>query len=146
MRRKRAGPWKLGRGKSMRLAKVWMRDGLVLAGLLGLLAGVGAGQLQPPGFGQGGQTPGAQQGGRGSQDPFGDNSPTRKNMEEKQVQARNDDRQKRLIADSDKLLALATELHDEVQKTDKNILSVEVVKKATEMEKLSRDLKERMRG
>ncbi len=62
------------------------------------------------------------------------------------AKARNDERQKRLIADSEKLLALATALHEEVMKTDKNILSVDVVKKAAEMEKLSRDLKDRMKG
>ena len=56
------------------------------------------------------------------------------------------DRQKRLVADSDKLLALATQLHDDVGKTDKNILSLDVVKRAEEIEKLARAVKERMKG
>ena len=65
---------------------------------------------------------------------------------QKQIALRNDDRQKRLVADSDKLLALATQLHDDVGKTDKNILSLDVVKRAEEIEKLARAVKERMKG
>jgi hypothetical protein len=58
----------------------------------------------------------------------------------------NDDRHKRLIADTDKLLQLATELKVDVDKSTPNELSVKVIQKATEMEKLSHDVKERMRN
>ncbi len=67
-------------------------------------------------------------------------------MQQRQVHARNDERQKRLVADTDKLLALATQLHDDVGKTDKNILSLDVVKRAEEIEKLAHNVKERMKG
>jgi len=65
---------------------------------------------------------------------------------EKIARAQNDERQKRLEADTDKLLELATQLHTDVAKTDKNILSVDVIKRAEEIEKLAHSVKERMRG
>ena len=140
----------------MQRAMIWVRGAVVLAAVLGWLGGAGfapggsmgvvrAAQFQNGLPTPGGQTPGT----RGTANPGErpeDQSPFGKGNEEKMAKARNDDRQKRLIADSEKLLALATALHEDVLKTDKNILSVDVVKKATEMEKLSRDLKERMKG
>lgn len=65
--------------------------------------------------------------------------------EEKQEKGRNAERQKRLVSDTDKLLALAKELKDEVEKSNKDTLSVDVVKKASEIEKLARTVKDRMR-
>lgn len=64
----------------------------------------------------------------------------------KQEQVRNTERQKRLVQDTDKLLALATDLKQEVDKTNKDVLSVEVIKKAEEIEKLAHSVKERMKG
>lgn len=55
------------------------------------------------------------------------------------------ERQKKLAADTDKLLALAKELKEEVDKTNKNVLSVQVVKKAEEIEKLARNMKVEMK-
>ena len=46
----------------------------------------------------------------------------------------------------DKLLALATELKTDVDKTNQNILSMDVIKKADEIEKLAHSVKERMKG
>jgi nitric oxide reductase activation protein len=63
-----------------------------------------------------------------------------------QEKARNDDRQKRLVADTQKLLALATELKADVDRTNKDTLSVDVVKKADEIEKLAHSVKEKMKG
>ena len=51
------------------------------------------------------------------------------------------ERQKKLAADTDKLLELATDLKKQVDKTNKDILSVDVVKKAEEIEKLARSMK-----
>jgi hypothetical protein len=65
---------------------------------------------------------------------------------DQQTKVRNDDRQKRLVADSNKLLELATQLHNDVAKTDKNILSIDVVHRAEEIERLARSVKERMKG
>jgi hypothetical protein len=65
---------------------------------------------------------------------------------QQQEDARSTERQKRLVADTDKLLALATDLKQQVDKTNKNILSVDVIKKAEEIEKLAHSVKERMKG
>lgn len=55
------------------------------------------------------------------------------------------DKQKKLAADTDRLLALAKELKQQVDKTNKNVLSVTVVKKAEEIEKLARSVKTEMK-
>jgi hypothetical protein len=65
---------------------------------------------------------------------------------EKQAKLQNDDRQKRLVADTDKLLVLATDLKQQVDKSTKDTLSVDVIKKADEIEKLAHSVKERMKG
>ena len=64
----------------------------------------------------------------------------------RQAKARDDDRQKQLVNDTNKLLQLATELKTEVDKTNKNVLSVDVIKKADEIEKLAKNVKDRMKG
>lgn len=66
-------------------------------------------------------------------------------MMEKLEKRRNDLRQEQLVKDTNKLLALATELKSQVDKTNKNMLSVDVVKKAEEIEKLAKNVKDRMR-
>jgi hypothetical protein len=63
-----------------------------------------------------------------------------------QAKMQSDDRQKRLVADTDKLLALATDLKEQVDKTTKDTMSVDVIKKADEIEKLAHSVKERMKG
>ena len=65
---------------------------------------------------------------------------------EQQEKLRNNDRQKRLVADTDKLLVLATDLKAQVDKSTKDTLSVDVIKKAEEIEKLAHSVKERMKG
>ena len=65
---------------------------------------------------------------------------------QKQAELRNADRQKRLVADTDKLLALATDLKEQVDKSTKDTLSVDVIKKADEIEKLAKSVKDRMKG
>lgn len=67
-------------------------------------------------------------------------------MQRRQLYQLNEERQRQLVKDTDKLLALATELKNEVDKTDKNVLSIEVVKKATEIEKLAKSVKEKMKA
>ena len=49
--------------------------------------------------------------------------------------------QKQLIQDTDKLLALAKQLKEEVDKSDGSTLSVDVIKKATEIDKLAKSVK-----
>ena len=48
--------------------------------------------------------------------------------------------------DTDKLLKLSLELKQSVDKSDENVLSVEVIKKAEEIEKLARSVKDKMKG
>jgi len=67
-------------------------------------------------------------------------------IQAQQARSRNSDRQKRLVEDTDKLLVLATQLKQEVDKTNKDVLSVDVIKKADEIEKLAHSVKERMKG
>ncbi|QNI30923.1 hypothetical protein H7849_17635 [Alloacidobacterium dinghuense] len=56
-----------------------------------------------------------------------------------------DARQAQFAADSQKLYQLAQELKAEVDKSNKNTLSIAVTKKAEAIEKLAKSLKERMR-
>ena len=58
----------------------------------------------------------------------------------------NQERQAQLKRDTDKLLKLATELKEYVDKTNENTLSLSVVKKAEEIEKLARSVKDKMKG
>jgi hypothetical protein len=53
-------------------------------------------------------------------------------------------RHAQLAADTKKLFQLAAELRTEVAKTNKDTLSLTVVKKAEEVEKLAKSIKERM--
>lgn len=55
------------------------------------------------------------------------------------------ERQLALRRDTEKLLFLAEELKQNVDKTNPNILSMDVVKKAQEIEKLAKSVKERMK-
>jgi len=55
-------------------------------------------------------------------------------------------RQSTLKADTDKLLKLAVELKDSVDKSTENVLSLEVLKKAEEIEKLAHSVKDKMKG
>jgi hypothetical protein len=51
-----------------------------------------------------------------------------------------------LKTDTDKLLKLSVELKSYVDKSDENVLSLDVVKKAEEIEKLARSVKDKMKG
>ena len=51
-----------------------------------------------------------------------------------------------LKSDTDKLLKLSTELKSYVDKSNENVLSVDVVKKAEEIEKLAKSVKDKMKG
>ena len=67
-------------------------------------------------------------------------------MQERMAKQANKQRQVELKRDTDKLLKLSTELKDYVDKSNENILSLDVVKKAEEIEKLARSVKIKMRG
>jgi nitric oxide reductase activation protein len=67
-------------------------------------------------------------------------------MAQHQAKARNIDRQKQLVADTEKLLNLANELKADVDKSTKDTLSLDVIKKADEIEKLAHSVKEKMKN
>ncbi|MBZ5721568.1 MAG: hypothetical protein LAO03_14410 [Acidobacteriia bacterium] len=58
----------------------------------------------------------------------------------------NQQRQADLERDTEKLLQLATELKHYVDKSNKNVLSLEVIRKSEEIEKLAHSVREKMRG
>jgi len=60
--------------------------------------------------------------------------------------AENAKRQQEIQKDTDKLLDLATQLKQYVDKTNEHTLSVDVIKKADEIEKLAHTVKEKMKG
>ena len=57
----------------------------------------------------------------------------------------NKQRQKKIRDDTEKLFQLATELKAAVEKSNENVLSVDVVRKAGEVEKLAKRVKENMK-
>jgi hypothetical protein len=67
-------------------------------------------------------------------------------MQERMEKEANKQRQAELKRDTDKLLKLSTELKAYVDKSNENILSLDVVKKAEEIEKLAHSVKIKMRG
>ncbi len=73
-------------------------------------------------------------------------SPLEKEQERKMEKARNEERQNDLKKDTQKLLELATELKQYVDKTNENVLSIEVIKKTEEIEKLAKSIRGKMKG
>jgi hypothetical protein len=51
-----------------------------------------------------------------------------------------------LKSDTDKLLKLSVELKQYVDKSDENVLSLDVIRKADEIEKLAHSVKDKMKG
>jgi hypothetical protein len=72
--------------------------------------------------------------------------PVHVKMDEERVKAVNDDRHKRLAADVDRMVSLTGELKSDVDRTTKDELSLEVIKKAQEIEKLAHDVQSRMKN
>jgi hypothetical protein len=70
----------------------------------------------------------------------------RERLEKEMQKKANEDREAQLRRDTDRLLKLATELKNYVDKTNQDTLSVNVVKKAEEIEKLAKSVKEKMKG
>ena len=72
-------------------------------------------------------------------------SQAEKDMHQQQLKEANKKRQQDLKNDTDKLFQLATELKEAVDKTNENMLSLEVVRKADEVEKLAKRVREKMK-
>lgn len=67
-------------------------------------------------------------------------------IERQRQKAWNKDRFDDLKKDTDKLLVLATELKESVDKANKDTLSLEVVRKTEEVEKLAKKVREKMKA
>jgi hypothetical protein len=72
--------------------------------------------------------------------------PSIQRMQTEAALARNAERQKVLTQDTQKLLKLANELNEAVNRSTQNTLSLEVIRKAEEIEKLAKQVKEKMKG
>jgi hypothetical protein len=70
----------------------------------------------------------------------------RSKMERDMAKKANQERQAALRKDTDRLLKLATELKEYVDKTNENMLSMDVIKKAEEIEKLAHSVRDKMKG
>lgn len=67
-------------------------------------------------------------------------------MQREQAKKLNKERQEALKRDTDKLLKLSSELKQYVDKSNEHVLSLDVIKKAEEIEKLAHSVKEKMKG
>jgi hypothetical protein len=68
-----------------------------------------------------------------------------KSTKQQKVEAANAERKKQIADDSTKLLNMAIALKAEVDKTTKDTLSLNVIRKADEIEKLAHTVKEKMK-
>jgi hypothetical protein len=66
--------------------------------------------------------------------------------DQKKIAEQNLARQKEMSADTAKLLQLATELKEEMDKSSKDTLSMNVVRKAEQIEKLAHTVREKMKA
>jgi|SRR6266496_3366805 len=73
-------------------------------------------------------------------------NPTVADMRKHQASKLNQQRQADLKRDADRLLQLATELKLQVDRSNENMLALDVVKKAEQIEKLARSVREKMKG
>jgi nitric oxide reductase activation protein len=81
------------------------------------------------------------------QTPASHNEEVWEQQQQKAMQQKaNSQRQQDIRKDTEKLLELATELKQAVDKSNKDTLSLDVVKKADEIEKLAKSVKNKMRG
>ena len=78
--------------------------------------------------------------------PGEEDDPIRRDMEKRRQKAFNKERFEELKRDTGKLLELATELKTHVEKADENMLSLDVLKKAEQIEKLAKSVKEKMKA
>jgi len=66
-------------------------------------------------------------------------------MEDRRFHEANKHRQEEIRQDTQKLFQLASDLKAAVEKTDENVMSLEVIKKAEEVEKLAKKVKDKMK-
>jgi hypothetical protein len=76
----------------------------------------------------------------------GDNDDSQQRIAREAAKKANEDRQAALKNDTEKLVKLAAELKEYVEKSNSDILSLDVIKKADQIEKLAHSVKEKMKG
>jgi hypothetical protein len=69
----------------------------------------------------------------------------RRHINDPQTRARNAERQKRLVADTQRLLELASELQTDAGKSEKDMLSLEMIRKTEEIQKLAKSVRDKMK-
>jgi hypothetical protein len=79
-------------------------------------------------------------------DPHRPADPLDAERDKRMEKARNEDRQKELKRDTVRLMELATELKQYVDRTNESVLSLEVIHKTEEIEKLARNIRGKMKG
>lgn len=67
-------------------------------------------------------------------------------MQEQQAKSRNSERQRKLVEDTARLLALASDLKQQMGNTNNDAMSADMVRKAEEIERLAKSVRERMKG
>jgi hypothetical protein len=78
--------------------------------------------------------------------PMGNSEDAAAQMRDELAKKAEKERAEQLKLDTDKLLRLSVELKAYVDKTNNNVLSVDVMKKAEEIEKLAKSVHDKMRG
>lgn len=78
--------------------------------------------------------------------PASDDEDARSRLTKEMAKKAAKERVAALKHDTDRLLKLSVELKESVDKSDENVLSVDVIKKAEEIEKLAHSVKEKMKG
>ena len=73
-------------------------------------------------------------------------SPEQRQIERDRAKRMNKERFDSLKRDTDKLLELATERKQNVDRANENTLSLDVIKKADEIDKLAKQVREKMKG
>jgi hypothetical protein len=134
----------------MRGLKTYPRRGLLvvvfLGAVLAVVPSVGAAKAQQNPLQQ---TPGSKVPSMPSidgHDPSEPPDPMLAKQQADRARAALDERQRKIVDDTAKLLQLATELKQDVDKSNKNQMSLEVIRKADDIERLAHDVKTRMRG
>ncbi|MBZ5680333.1 MAG: hypothetical protein LAO24_09530 [Acidobacteriia bacterium] len=75
-----------------------------------------------------------------------DEEEARERLEHEMAKKASQERHAALKTDADKLLKMAVELKAYVDKSNENVLSLEVIRKAEEIEKLAHSVKDKMKG
>jgi nitric oxide reductase activation protein len=78
--------------------------------------------------------------------PSGPMTPEQEHIEHDRAKRMNKERFDNLKRDTAKLLELATELKQNVDRANENTLSLDVIKKADEIDKLAKQIREKMKG